>query len=65
MDARELGVDYLTIVGQKFYGPRIGALFVKGLDSKTTPLVPMMYGGGQEKNYRSGYGQSSLIASEN
>ena len=24
VDCEELGVDYLTIVGHKFYGPRIG-----------------------------------------
>ena len=24
VDCDELGVDYLTIVGHKFYGPRIG-----------------------------------------
>lgn len=24
VDCRELDVDYLTIVGHKFYGPRIG-----------------------------------------
>lgn len=26
VDCKELGVDYLTIVGHKFYGPRIGKL---------------------------------------
>lgn len=54
VDVEALGVDYLTIVGHKFYGPRIGALFVRGLDAKATPLVPMLYGGGQESGYRSG-----------
>ena len=50
----DLGVDYLTIVGHKFYGPRIGALFVKGLEEKHTPLYPMLFGGGQERGYRPG-----------
>lgn len=54
VDATELGVDYLTIVGHKFYGPRIGALFVRGLVTKLTPLLPMFYGGGQERGFRPG-----------
>ena len=29
VDVEKLGVDYLTIVGHKFYGPRIGALYAK------------------------------------
>ena len=28
VDVKQLHVDYLTVVGHKFYGPRIGALFV-------------------------------------
>ena len=54
MDTTDLGVDYLTIVGHKFYGPRIGALYVSGLAKKKTPLYPMLYGGGQERGYRPG-----------
>ena len=52
MDARELDVDYLTIVGHKFYGPRVGALYVRGLEQKSVPLYPMFYGGGQERGFR-------------
>ena len=54
MDIRELGVDYLTIVGHKFYGPRVGALYVRDLEEQATPLYPMFYGGGQERGYRPG-----------
>ncbi len=54
VSVRELGVDYLTIVGHKFYGPRIGALFVRGLEDKATPIYPLLYGGGQERGLRSG-----------
>ncbi|KAF1580335.1 Selenocysteine lyase, partial [Eudyptes moseleyi] len=53
VDVQELGVDYLTIVGHKFYGPRIGALYVRG-PGTTTPLHPMLFGGGQERSFRPG-----------
>ena len=55
VDATKLGVDYLTVVGHKFYGPRIGALYVKEVERKSTPLLPMLYGGGQERGFRPGY----------
>ena len=29
VDVEVLNIDYLTIVGHKFYGPRIGALYIK------------------------------------
>uniref|UniRef100_A0A3Q2YEA6 Selenocysteine lyase n=1 Tax=Hippocampus comes TaxID=109280 RepID=A0A3Q2YEA6_HIPCM len=64
VDVKELGVDYLTIVGHKggsFYGPRIGALYVNGLGVKT-PLYSMLFGGGQERNFRPGY--HTVIAAE-
>lgn len=47
-------MDYLTIVGHKFYGPRIGALYVKDLTTNGTPYHPLLYGGGQERGYRPG-----------
>jgi len=39
--------------GLKFYGPRIGALYVRrpGLQ---TPLYPIFSGGGQERSFRPG-----------
>ncbi|XP_068939515.1 selenocysteine lyase isoform X2 [Petaurus breviceps papuanus] len=61
VDVQELGVDYLTIVGHKFYGPRIGALYVRGLDVGT-PLRPMLFGGGQEWNFRPGTENTPMIA---
>ena len=54
VDVGQLGVDYLTVVGHKYYGPRIGALFVRGLGRGGAPLYPMLYGGGQERAYRPG-----------
>ncbi|XP_056420620.1 selenocysteine lyase isoform X2 [Hyla sarda] len=61
IDVQELGVHYLTIVGHKFYGTRIGALYVRGIGHKT-PLLPMLYGGGQERNYRPGTENTPMIA---
>lgn len=61
VDAHELGVDYLTIVGHKFYAPRIGALYVNSPGMKT-PLYPMLFGGGQERNFRPGTENTPMIA---
>lgn len=61
VDAHELGVDYITIVGHKFYGPRIGALFVNDPET-TTPVYPLLFGGGQERNFRPGTENTAMIA---
>uniref|UniRef100_A0A2K6H0B4 Selenocysteine lyase n=1 Tax=Propithecus coquereli TaxID=379532 RepID=A0A2K6H0B4_PROCO len=61
VDVEDLGVDFLTIVGHKFYGPRIGALYVRGL-GELTPLYPMLLGGGQERNFRPGTENTPMIA---
>ncbi|XP_062852563.1 selenocysteine lyase isoform X2 [Trichomycterus rosablanca] len=61
VDARELEVDYLTIVGHKFYAPRIGALFVNG-PGTATPVYPLLFGGGQERNFRPGTENTAMIA---
>ena len=46
-----LKVDLLTFSGHKIYGPKgVGALFVR----KSTPIKPVILGGGQEFNLRSG-----------
>ncbi len=46
-----LGVDLLSVNGGKVYGPKqTGALFVKG----GVELLPLIDGGGQERNLRSG-----------
>nr|XP_022335578.1 selenocysteine lyase-like isoform X2 [Crassostrea virginica] len=63
VNVQDLGADYLTVVGHKFYGPRIGAIYVKDLGSgKEVPLYPMFYGGGQERNYRPGTENTAMIA---
>lgn len=57
VDVKDLKVDFLTIVGHKFYGPRIGALYVrKGCD-----ILPLMYGGNQESSLRSGTENTPMI----
>lgn len=61
VDVEDLGVDFLTIVGHKFYGPRIGALYVRGLGEQT-PLHPMLFGGGQERSFRPGTENTPMIA---
>ncbi|NXG08496.1 SCLY lyase, partial [Sakesphorus luctuosus] len=61
VDVQELGVDYLTIVGHKFCGPRIGALYVRGPGS-TAPLHPLLLGGGQERSFRPGTENTPMIA---
>jgi cysteine desulfurase len=51
VDANRLGVDLMSINGSKIYGPKqTGFLYVK----TGTPLRPLIFGGGQEKNLRSG-----------
>jgi cysteine desulfurase len=51
VDVQDLGVDFLTIAGHKFYAPKgIGALFIR----KGINLKPILYGGGQENGLRPG-----------
>ena len=51
INTRELGIDMMTINGGKIYGPKgVGALYVK----QGIPITPIIIGGGQEKNIRSG-----------
>lgn len=51
MDIKKLGADSFSFSGHKIHGPKgVGALFVK----KGLNLDPIIFGGGQEKNIRSG-----------
>jgi cysteine desulfurase len=50
-DIKDLDVDFMTISGHKFGGP-IGAGLL--IYKKDIALIPHIYGGGQEKNLRSG-----------
>jgi cysteine desulfurase len=47
----DLGVDMLSISGHKFHGPRgVGLLYLR----RGTPFEPLIMGGGQERQNRSG-----------
>lgn len=48
----DLKVDAVTVVGHKFYGPRNGALVMRS--QYTTEMIPLLHGGGQQHNLRSG-----------
>jgi cysteine desulfurase len=51
LDVAELGVDLLSLSGHKFYGPKgTGVLYIK----RGTPYLPLIHGGGQERERRSG-----------
>ncbi len=54
----ELGVDFLTVAGHKFYAPKgIGALYIKS--GRT--LQPMLYGAGHERGLRPGTENAAFI----
>ncbi len=47
----DLGVDFLTVAGHKFYAPKgVGALYIR----KGTKLPPMLHGAGHEHGMRPG-----------
>ncbi len=51
LNVRRLGVDMLSLSGHKFYGPKgTGVLFVR----RGAPFLPLLLGGGQERERRSG-----------
>ena len=51
LNVRSLGVDMMSLSGHKFYGPKgTGVLFVR----RGTPFLPLLLGGGQERERRSG-----------
>ncbi|MBQ8590158.1 MAG: cysteine desulfurase [Firmicutes bacterium] len=51
IDVKKLPVDMLSVSGHKIHGPKgIGALYVR----KGTNIPSLIFGGGQEKGFRSG-----------
>ena len=71
VDVGDLGVDLLSFSGHKFHGPKgVGGLFIR----KGVLLEPLLDGGGQEKEVRSGtenllgiagMGKAAMLALEN
>ncbi len=54
----DLGVDFLTVAGHKFYAPKgIGALYIK--EGRTLP--PLLHGAGHERGLRPGTENSAFI----
>jgi cysteine desulfurase len=59
IDLADWPIDLLSLTAHKFYGPKgIGALYVKN----GTPLIPQMFGGGQQRRLRPGTLAVDLIA---
>jgi cysteine desulfurase len=51
VDVEELGVDFLTVAGHKFYAPKgVGALYVR----RGRKLDPLLHGASQESGRRAG-----------
>ena len=51
LDVSRLGVDLLSLSGHKIYGPKgTGVLFIR----RGIPILPLILGGGQERERRSG-----------
>lgn len=51
MDVQKLGVDLLVMNASKMYGPKgVGCLYIR----RGVRVKPLIYGGGQENNLRSG-----------
>lgn len=59
VDVKASDVDYLSLSGHKFYGPKgVGALYAR----KGVPLSPFVHGGHQEKGMRAGtYNNQAII----
>lgn len=54
INVQRMNIDLMSISAHKIYGPKgIGALYVRGIKPRVKPN-PLVYGGRQERNIRSG-----------
>ena len=59
INAKDLGVDYMSFSAHKFYGPKgVGALYIR----KGLKLQPLIIGGSQERRVRAGTENTPGIA---
>ena len=57
VNVNELNADMITVVGHKFYAPKIGCLYHRD----EVKMTPMFYGGGQESGTRPGTENTPMI----
>ncbi|MDI1496290.1 MAG: aminotransferase class V [Cenarchaeum symbiont of Oopsacas minuta] len=73
IDVVKMNIDLMSISAHKMYGPKgVGALYVRGINPRIKPS-PILHGGGQERDIRSGtlnipgivgFGKAADIASK-
>lgn len=62
-DLENKRIDFISISGHKIYAPKgVGALIMRRRGYTKSPLVPIYYGGGQEKGLRPGTLATPLVA---
>lgn len=57
VDVNSINCDFLVLAGHKFYGPRIGIVYIRHPEEMT----PLLYGGGQEFGLRPGTENTPMI----